>query len=453
MDYILLRGDARRIPLADRSVHCVATSPPYFSLRDYGTGRWEGGDPACEHRPREGRGVGPDPKSLLGHVAGAPHRGGDPSRCRCGARRVDLQLGLEATPDAYVAALVAVFREVRRVLRDDGTLWLNVGDSYASGQRGDNTGHRIHVGRPKNPALLGNYKANANRNLPPALGYKPKDLIGIPWRLAFALQADGWYLRSEVIWFKPSAMPESVRDRPARNHEQVFLLTKRPRYFYDVDACREPQQTLGRRHEGKSGYRDGHPSKGGISARALHPLGGAVRTVWRIAQTPYKGAHFATMPRTLAARCVRLGTSEKGCCPACGAPWRRLVEKARSATRPARSGKVLAAGDVGTRVVGNRDPGRHTTEVVTVGWHPGCGCDAGDPVPCVVFDPFNGAGTTGLVATALGRRYLGLDLKLDYLALARRRIERPHARPTPAPAPEGDPLPLFDRMGSSLAED
>jgi hypothetical protein len=234
MSHLLLRADARRLPLADRSVHCCVTSPPYYALRDY---------------------------------------------------KVKGQIGLEKTPSEFVAELVKSFREVWRVLRDDGSLWCNIGDSYARNPAKGKTG----TPNGRNMPEMG-YSGGAGI---PA-GAKEKDLLGIPWMLAFALRDDGWYLRGEQIWDKSGGMPESVRDRPGRSHEQVFLLAKKVRYFYDDIATRRPQSTLGRRHEGKSGYRDGHPSKGGIKVRALNPLGAAERSVWRLSSGGgYKGAHFA----------------------------------------------------------------------------------------------------------------------------------------------------------------
>jgi hypothetical protein len=264
---------------------------------------------------------------------------------------------------------------------------------------------------------------------------KNKDLVGIPWMVASALRDDGWYLRSEVIWHKPNSMPESVRDRPTKAHEQVFLLTKNPKYFYDDIATRKPQKTLGERHEGASGYREGHPSKGGIKVRSLNPLGAAERSVWMMPTGRFSGAHFATMPVKLAAKCIRLGTSEKGCCPGCGSPWRRVVERSRVATRPGTDSKVngvnladIAGRADGSNVTGYRDPRRRITTAIPRGWESSCTCLEPTPVPCVVFDPFNGAGTTGVAANALGRDYAGLDINPEYLAMAARRISRPHAR-------------------------
>jgi DNA modification methylase len=389
-----------RIPLADRSVHCVVTSPPYFGLRDYG---------------------------------------------------VEGQIGLEPTPDAFVASMVRVFREVWRVMRDDATLWLNLGDSYAGGGGGNYS---------KSPKQIrhGEHITNV-RNRDDWLSsacLKPKDLIGIPWRVALALQADGWYLRGDVIWSKPAPMTESVRDRPSKSHEYIFLLTKKPRYFYDIDAIREPlsdssvaRGNYGHNSIGKGQFR-GSPTdarhQDGKRVEKLselyNPLGRNKRSVWRVSSRGYKGAHFATFPPALIEPCVLAGTSAKGCCRACGAPWRRLVVKSRSATRPGTTSKVHAH-DGDSAIVGNRDPFRHVTTTATVGWEPSCKCEVGDPAPCTVLDPFNGAATTGLVALMHGRRYVGIDLKSEYLAMSAERLSRPHA-----PKPKRPSRPKPDRTPS-----
>lgn len=252
----ILNGDCRSVlpTLPDASVQCCVTSPPYYGLRDYG-------------------------------VAG--------------------QIGLEPTPDEYVAEMVAVFREVRRVLRDDGVLFLNIGDSYA--RAGGEGGHGPN-------AQVGNTRSlEQRRMLVPPAGYKPKDLLGIPWLLAFALRADGWYLRSDIIWHKPNPMPESVRDRPTSAHEHVFLLTKRGAYFYDAGAIAEPSEYPGDDRHNRTDTRkaiDAMCSDGGSRARTGNPTGDTrnARNVWTVATQPYSGAHFATMPPDLAELCIKAGT-------------------------------------------------------------------------------------------------------------------------------------------------
>jgi len=233
---MLIQADARQIPLVDGCVQCVVTSPPYFGLRDYGTGTWRGGDPACSHLRVNDTREGVKQTSNRGTVAL-----GFCGICGiCGAERVDAQIGLEPTPDAFTQTLVQVFRELRRILADDGVCWLNLGDSYS---QSSNTGGTASIqGTAKRVGAMNDFKRDV-------IG-KPKDLLGIPWRVAFALQADGWYLRSDVIWHKPNPMPESVTDRPTKAHEYLFLLTKSERYYYDAPAIAEP--TEGRERFGNS---------------------------------------------------------------------------------------------------------------------------------------------------------------------------------------------------------
>ena len=242
-----LTGDCRDIlpTLADRSVHCIVTSPPYFGLRDYGTAQWDGGEAECDHRQEANgtRNKGRDRAASNGAFHDSPRI--EPTLAmpyrdlcgKCGARRIDAQIGLEDTPDAYVATLVAVFREARRVLRDDGTLWLNLGDSYAANAATANGKRGFESYRGSNTPTLN--QEHQGRNAFRGNGIKPKDLLMIPARVALALQADGWYLRSDIIWSKPNPMPESVTDRPTSSHEHVFLLSKRPTYYFDSVAIAE----------------------------------------------------------------------------------------------------------------------------------------------------------------------------------------------------------------------
>jgi len=273
---------------------------------------------------------------------------------------------------------------------------LNLGDSYAAGCMTGKQG--------KNSTSGTNHGQGAGTALPPRkppAGLKPKDLVGIPWRVAFALQADGWYLRSDCIWHKPNPMPESVTDRPTKAHEYLFLLTKSARYFYDADAVRVAMKWggSGGLYCAGSDYRAAS-QKGGAAApsRRTAASGRNKRTVWTIPTEPYKGAHFAVMPPAVVEPCIKAGTSERGCCAECGAPWVRKE-----------------------------------------GWAPPCSCNA-DTVPCAVLDPFNGSGTTGAVAVALGRSYLGTEINADYIELAKVRIAKALAdsgRATVANVPDG----------------
>ncbi|MFD6029818.1 DNA-methyltransferase [Cellulosimicrobium funkei] len=303
----LWHGDAAAVlaKLEPGSVDCVVTSPPYFGLRDYG---------------------------------------------------VEGQLGLEESPAEYVAALVAVFREVRRVLADDGTVWLNLGDSYAAKARGSDAGW--DKSRLTNPGTVQKAQAAAlrktgERHRGQRAGIGEKNLFGIPWRVAFGLQDDGWTLRNDIIWAKPNAMPESVTDRLSSRHEHVFLLTKSPRYWFDLDPIREeplpdPRQRDGyepERYRGRGGRTDG---LGALKGAAWNPAGRNPGDVWVLPTQPFPGAHFAAMPLALAERCLLAGSRPGG----------------------------------------------------------------------TVLDPFSGSGTTGLAATRHGRRYVGIDLNEEYLRLS-----------------------------------
>ena len=337
MEHRIIQGDCleglRTLP--DSSVHCCVTSPPYWGLRDYG------------------------------------HDG---------------QIGLESTPEAYVARMVEVFREVRRVLREDGTLWLNLGDSYCSqgGERkygssdgatgrGDAPGARLkEVGgfsdgtwdwiesNPTDDWATDEWLQDLKRRR--AAFLKPKDLVGIPWRVAFALQADGWWLRQDIIWHKPNPMPESVRDRCTKAHEYVFLLTKSERYYYDAEAVKEQRQTEGNRYVGAryKGRDGGHGTSGSLAryergdGQPEDTQGRNRRSVWTVTTKPYSGAHFAVMPAALVEPCIKAGCPEGG----------------------------------------------------------------------TVLDPFAGSGTTLAVAAELGRSGIGCELNPEYIKLAKERIAK-----------------------------
>jgi DNA modification methylase len=315
-----------------------------------------------------------------------------------------------------------VFREVRRVLRDDGTLWLNLGDSYAA-QGGTRTYGSSDSGVGRGEGVAGNRK-------PPA-GLKPKDLIGVPWRVAFALQADGWWLRSDIIWHKPNPMPSSVADRCTSSHEYVFMLSKSARYFFDGDAVREEPKpwNAGRlsapsAHESHTGTDVGYVQR---RTQYAEVKGANRRDVWTIGTEAYSDAHFATFPRELPAICVRAGTSEAGCCSACGA--------SRVRVRTAAEGGTIGKGDWnkhdGAQDVrrGKRHAmrGDHAeipySPPLTIGFEPSCACDA-PTVPSVVLDPFMGSGTTAEVAESLGRRWTGYELNPAYHALIAARTQQ-----------------------------
>jgi DNA modification methylase len=330
------------------------------------------------------------------------------------------QIGLESSPEAYVARLVEVFREVKRVLKDEGTLWLNLGDSYAT-----NGGSRSYG---SNDGEVGRGDAPPGNRTPPS-NLKPKDLIGIPWRLAFALQSDGWYLRSDIIWHKPNCMPESCKDRPTKCHEYMFLLSKGQKYYYDGEAIKE-DNTEGTKRRLSSGPVNPIGKDGTKAAISRGDGGGKYevlngrnkRTVWTIPTKPYREAHFATFPEALVEPCILAGTSEKGYCPACGKAWERQVEKSNSTrTFPDNEKGIDERKADGT----NLRAGECQTK--TIGWLPSCKCPC-DPIPGIVLDPFFGAGTVGVVAKKLGRIYVGIELNPDYVAIAKARIASIPAR-------------------------
>jgi DNA modification methylase len=450
----ILNADCREAlaALPSGSVQTCITSPPYYGLRDYGLppAVW-GGDPEHEHvfgatetavldnrtTMNLNRRKGTDGGAWDQPRADVVERG---AQCACGAWRGCL--GMEPTPDAYVANLVAVFREVRRALRDDGTLWLNLGDSYA--------GYHGNKNATIPTSATNGWTRGTNENLrgdkrPQDIGLKQKDLLGIPWAVAFALRADGWYLRSDVVWNKPNPMPESVRDRPTKSHEYLFLLAKSADYFYDADAVREPlaessvarisQPTFARQTGGPKDYRNGtNPNRSARRALenlAADPKGRNRRSVWTITTKPFKGAHFAVMPPDLVEPCVLAGTSARGQCATCGAPWGRVVETTGKTPREAMRDQGMArygsAYDAANPNAINFS-GAHwklpPRQRSTTGWKPSCRCDAGEPVPQTVLDPFGGAATVGLVARNHGRRAVLVELNPAYCAIAADRLKQ-----------------------------
>jgi len=374
----ILHGDVRASlrTLPANSVDCIVTSPPYWGLRDYGLPpqAWDG-QTGCEH-----------------------HWDSDgATRCTgCGAWRG--QLGLEPSPELYVSHMVELFRDLRRVLKSQGTMWINLGDCYNAGTNAPRAASRNRVGYWEAAGSMGDRRVKA-------AGLKPKDLVGIPWRVALALQADGWYLRSDVIWSKPNPVPEGVRDRPVRAHEYLFLFSKEPRYFYDAEAVREVA-------ESNSSDKD-------VRARDnTFRRGHAQRSVWSIPTQRYRKAHFATFPERLVEPCILAGTSAAGCCPSCGRAWERTV-----CVRYANPGNRSSNGP---RSLERRhqSPGftkRLIRLVQGEAWQPACNCGR-PPIPATVLDPFAGSGTTLAVARRLGRRSVGIELNADYVNLARERV-------------------------------
>jgi len=327
---------------------------------------------------------------------------------------------MEDSIETHLANIVAVFEEVRRVLRPDGTLWLNYGDRYNSSMSRGSFGDQAKDDR--------GYEEHGK--VQPQLKMHAKNLLGLPWRVAFALQSVGWILRSDIIWSKPNPMPDSVRDRPTCAHEYLFLFAKSGRYFYDQEAVREesdtvwnPAKKIGKTQTGKlnrdidksmmrtRGYDTRHDD--------VEKSGRNKRTVWTIATQPTPEAHFATFPEKLVEPCILAGTSERGCCSVCGAPVVREVDVNHDA-----QGRTTN----GPRSITNRKQSsgrdcrkiKHTT---TTGWHPSCDCDAGI-VPCIVLDPFMGSGTVGRVAERLGRSWLGCEMNPEYIKIAKQRTRQ-----------------------------
>lgn len=315
----LFHGDCLDVlrGLPSGSVHMCATSPPFYGLRDYGTGSWEGGDPDCDHSPEQpepiaydnGQGESYTTNNQNWNKKGRTYAG---NQCpKCGARRVDQQIGLEETPDQWVERLVAVFREVRRVLRDDGVLFVEIGDSYCANDAGKGRPNEGHVPNAWQHRDVDIRTKGGAALTPMKHPTKPKDLLGQPWLLAFALRADGWWLRSEIIWARPNPMPESVTDRPTKAHSTVFLLSKQPRYFYDADAIREPAKRagdipMGAHDRAKDGYTKPGWGHGEVPSHAN------ARSVWTLPTEPTPFAHFATWPQALVRRMILAGSPQGG---------------------------------------------------------------------------------------------------------------------------------------------
>lgn len=432
----ILEGDciAHLRTLRPKSIHCCVSSPPYYGLRDYG---------------------------------------------------VDGQIGLEETPLQFIQKMVEVYREVRRVLRDDGTVWLNMGDSYASKPGGGQGAGGQMVGRAVADARNAAAAIHRGRKMP----FKPKDMMGMPWRLAFALQDDGWYLRQDIIWQKPNPMPESVNDRCCKSHEYIFLLTKSERYFFDAEAIKEPVsgtvQPRGSGVNAKAKAPNGWDTSTGEGGHGTIHRGGRTngtvrtkqnesfsaavaglvstrnkRSVWTVPTEACKEAHFATFPKALIRPCIEAGTPAGGVCVSCGSPFRRLMERGApdldhqracggdlngeyhgKATKDYKAGRAEDPSEVKARIL------RGMVGKRTVAWLPTCDCDgrnwkkAGEPrrltrkqgrarrlagripesAPAVVLDEFCGSGTTGEVSLEMGRSSILIELNPAYADIARKR--------------------------------
>lgn len=402
MEFIdkILQGDCRIIlqGFPEKCIHTVATSPPYYGLRSY-QGILPTSWPEMAY-------------SIFGFEITVPG--------------MVCELGHECDPKYFIGHLILIFREVKRVLRDDGTAWINMGDSYATtGGAYNSTGSAGSSAQVSKKTLAA---VGQGKNRTPTTGLKNKDMIGIPWMLAYALRDDGWYLRSDIIWSKKNTMPESVTDRPTKSHEYIFLFSKSQKYFYDAEAIKTPAadssiarwdqdlhaQTQSARvpgktngnmkavggpmkdlPEGQTNIRKARDKQRGHSRRHAgfndrwdamttteqRSMGANKRTVWHMATNSFKDAHFATFPEELITDPIKAGTSEHGCCSACGAPYLRDLN----------------------------------------GWIAQCKCDA-PVVPCTVLDPFSGAGTTFMVAKKLNRRAVGIELSTVYTPMSEKRV-------------------------------
>ncbi len=490
MSAIFLQGNAKDIleGLPSGFVQMVCTSPPYWGLRKY-SGEQEliwGGDKDCEHQwgertYKQHSGRGSKTNRMMGLREDVPDMVlSDHSCSLCGAWKG--AYGLEPTPEMYVQHTIEILREVRRVLRKDGVVFWNIGDSYGSGKgtcfnpgggKGSFSGHGDRKDAGAYPLDRGNV------SMLKASGLKPKDLCLIPFRVALSAQSDGWWVRSVIIWSKNNPMPESVTDRPTESHEYIIMLTKsgttqywthiRKRgsrtlpkpdyiwthkrtglvvdyqpvsdrvlkkfwsrrnlwrghdYYWDADAVRERYSETERWGGPVMKQHNGKTHADATNRdRLQHPSTGRnIRSVWTFPTTPFPAAHFAVFPEKLPELCIKAATPEVGCCSKCGSPWERILD-----------GGVMVRVREGSDTSGDRKivqankqaGGIFTTGEKrvrkTLGWRPTCKCNA-DKVPSVVLDPFAGAGTTAMVAERLGRDSLNIDVSAEYIALAKKRL-------------------------------
>lgn len=460
------------------SVHMVWTSPPYWGLRNDKTEPqvW-GGDPDCAHVfgvdrriDRRHKMAGESRSTLQGtmHSQRAAQFVATSNTCTlCGAWCGEH--GLEPSLDLWLQHEVEIFREVRRVLRPDGTLWLNIGDAYCSSENGRSAADQKATGTDDRTFRDKPFDTAS------ASGLKPKQRLMLPARLALALQADGWWLRDEIVWHKLNPMPSSVKDRTTPAHEMLYLLTKRARYYFDGVAISEPiaessearysQPTIDEQKGGakQDAYEAMQPGQSARSRRPNEILQSLAlantgtrqkRSVWSLALEPFPGAHFATAPTSIVRPAILAGTSARGVCPHCGAPWVRKVT-----TELVRTAKGVRAnvvderdhladrGDQGS----NRQKDGHLpgwrNEHQTTGWSPSCACPENAPIPATVLDPFGGAGTTALVAQELGRDAILIELNPDSVEIARARLREALGRvECDMPEPACD-LPMFEKLG------
>tara|TARA_B100000287_G_scaffold228446_1_gene215363 strand:- start:48 stop:1211 length:1164 start_codon:yes stop_codon:yes gene_type:complete len=361
--------------LKSKSINCCITSPPYYALRDY---------------------------------------------------NMDEQIGLEDTYQEYIENLVKVFKEVKRLLKDDGTLWLNMGDTYVG------TGQKT-----KDSYLDKKYKNGRSSKKKPlnnrVEGLKRKDLMGMPWRIAFALQNDGWYLRQDIIWYKTNPMPESVTDRCTKSHEYIFLLSKSVNYYFDNEAIKEKSTFKNSKGEYRANSmknikkheeHDGFDIRNGLSKMKEQPYKNK-RSVWKVNTVPFKDAHFATFPPKLIEPMILAGCPEKICVD-CNTPYVRQVESKRFKRNelPKDDPRYRPNTYEGSYkdINGKADAGY--TETKDLGLQKQCDCETNETKAGTVLDPFGGAGTTALVADRLNRNAVSIELNEDYIEITKKRLEK-----------------------------
>jgi hypothetical protein len=514
---MIIQGDALTVlkRMDSESVHCAVTSSPYYGLRSYNTEPqiWDG-DPNCQHEWGEVHPPGyrsSDTKPGPMQHEGNTHRENLRSDIcsKCGAWKGEL--GQEPTPELFVKHLTTIFHELKRILRSDGVFWMNIGDSYCASKCGSfNGGSDILKGRN-----LEGHSKSGNVDKSKLMGMKPKDLIGIPWALAFSMRSDGasspqtmytvekiktsllrdydtwndvpkhtkrtiedldeewlkaskggWYLRSDIPWVKRNSLPSSVTDRPGSSIEHIFLFSKSQKYYYDYIATmqlssesynkdKRPRGVIRQCVNTNSKYPDGGQFKKqdntgnetytGFNAR-YEPNGYGLRYMrdsdfffktWQgllhnedgepmalvVNPKPYKGSHFAAYPIRLVEPLILAGTSEKGVCPHCGAPWVRVAKKESYITRP-----TIGSDDQKQKLnpgnaQGLERTGGHVAQITeTIDWQPSCNCTNNIPVPAAILDPFSGSSATGVACKLHNRDYIGIELNPEYCELGRKRI-------------------------------
>lgn len=455
MSYRVIQGSAHHIPeLADRSVHVICCSPPYFGLRAYSGDqgiewptmeyspmpglpplRIQGCEPGCVHEWVDGKTIrqsgGKNNRTLTGGADWQNQTHFTTTQgaycIHCGGWRG--ALGLEPSPAAYVGHLILCLRAWHRILRDDGTCWVNLGDSYA-GSGGAHADHHKNKGISQSAERDGAYHHMPRGSIP------AKNLIGVPWRFAFAAQADGWYLRSAMPWIKRNGMPESVTDRPAQVVESIFLLTKSEDYYFDMQAVSQPTaqpERIGKIEQAFSTSNGDITGRGDIGRSVERTATRNFRSsdlffkTWQglltsddgdplamvVNPVGFSGAHFACFPELVPEIAIKAGSSQYGCCAKCQAPWERTTEHTDQIDESAK-GSRFDKGKTAVNGNGRTQEGERYVKVST-GWAPACQCACDDVTPCTVLDPFLGSGTTARVALALGRNAIGVDMSQAYL--------------------------------------